>query len=211
MPGMEQVGTDDQHVTSGTEGVGPSKRGLTIAGALVALTAIVVAAAILLSLSEDGLVAGQPRGVLDEYVAALQANDAEAATALLGSDLVAGFTPFLVGTDTSSLLVSDCENAGGNRVRCTTDFGPNWFYSRIIDEEMITTFTVSIEDGEVDVIAWPAPVGLYEADAVFEEFVSGAHPDRYDEMYDANGGIKQGLESGAARTALAEDFLDASA
>lgn len=200
----KQIEATAKGAVSRTEDGPGLPRGLALAAALVIVTIAVVA--LLLSRPAASLIPGQPPGVLDEYVEALQANDAETAAALLSSDLVGGFTPWLVGTDTSSLEVSDCENVGTNRVRCATDFGPNWFYSRITDEELITTVTVTIDESELDVVAWPPPSGLYQADATFGVWVRETHPDLYDEMYD--GDIKYGFDSGAQRSQLADEYLE---
>lgn len=183
-----------------------SWRRFAIAGVLVA-AALIAVALVQRSEPEDGLIAGQPPGLLDQYVAALQANDVEAAMAVLVSDVVLDFTPWLVGTDTSTLEVSDCDIGADEVVRCVADLGSNWFYSRITGEEMVTSIIVRIEQDGLDLIDIPAPAGIYSADADFGAWVREAHPDRHDEMY-IGSTIKNGYDSGAARSELADEYIE---
>jgi hypothetical protein len=177
---------------------------------VLAVVAIVAAVALQLT-KEESLVAGQPPGALEDFVAALQANDTEAAIAVAAPGAEDGFVHWQVALDTSDLEFTDCQPVGDITVRCTTTFGPSYFYTRLAGEPLVTTFTASIRDGRfVPAPQWPPPEGLVAAERAFEAWVAESHPERYDEMfseYSLLAHIKFTEASGAARTELAEEYL----
>ena len=173
---------------------------------VVALAAIVVLQA---TQEEEALVAGQPPGALEEFVAALHNNDTEAALALVNQPNL-GFLPWLVALDTSDVEFTDCALIADGRVQCSTTFGPNHFYSRISDDPMDSTFTALIENGRLNGPQWPPPDELRPAERSFEQWVTETYPERYSEMFTEAGSVEHirfSAASGAARTELANEYL----
>lgn len=209
MAGTRQSRTEERSAAPSPRRTRRAWRWSAVTAGLVATAVIAGIALVGPGSSEEGLIAGEPPGVLDEYVAALQANDVEKAVGLVHEDLIPEFTAFLVGTDTSTLQVSDCETIdfGPGWVRCRADFGPNWYFSRIMGEELSGTLTIIVYDDGLDLSAFPPPAGVYQADAEFEEWVLKTYPERYDEMFDDIGGIKESYESGLARSELVDEYL----
>ncbi len=188
------------------------RRGPWIAAAAFGLLVViaVAAAAVLQLTEEEALVAGQPPGPLEEFVHALQANDVDATLAVVDAQDESSFIPWLIGLDTSDVAFTDCVLGERERVECTVNFGPSWFYSRITGEDLVTTFSARVGESEVNGPSMPPPAGMVDVDAEFEQWVLETYPERYDEMFSVSsieGHIRFSGPSGAARTELVEEYL----
>ncbi len=177
--------------------------------------------------SEEGLHAWQPPGLLDEFVSALQHNDAESSLALVNDSVTFhnhDFIRWLIGLDTSGVEFTDCvpnaletvytaDGALAGRlmdVTCSISMGPDWFYSRITGEVMEAEFSARVFAGTITIAKFDALSGVAEADREFEAWVEQVYPERYDEMFAANSELANILfddPSGAARTELAAEYL----
>ena len=182
-------------------------RGIWIGVAAAAL--VVVAGALLLFRSEEGLIAGEPPGPLDAYVTALRANDSQAALAALSEDVLPGFTPWLVGSDTSGIEVTECEirDAVRRLVVCQVDMGPAFFQTQI-GGGRDTTLLASLDDSTMELIDMPNPDS--NASRAFRDWVAEFHPDRYGELFDDSGidGTVWTEEAGRLQFEFLDEYLD---
>ena len=172
-----------------SEALTPRRRPSVPARAWLASAVVIVvigATALFINREEQGLIAGQPPGPLDAYVAALQANDAEAAVAVLSSDVLPGFTPWLVGSDTSGIGVTNCRvtDVEIGRVVCDVDMGPDFFYT-LIGGNRETELYANVGDTHIDLIDIPNP-DRNVAGVRFRRWVEEFHIDRYAEMFDSS-------------------------
>jgi hypothetical protein len=115
-----------------------------------------------------------------------------------------------VALDTSDTEFTDCTRGLADRVTCTVIAGPNWFYSRISDDPMVTTFSATVGAEQLSDPDWPQPPALEPAERAFEEWVQAYHPERYDQMFTEFTlvmHINFSGPSGGARTELADEYL----
>ncbi len=197
------VQTDERPTTT-------RKRGPWLAAAAFAVV-IIAAVAILVvqSRPEESVIAGEPPGVMDEFVAALHDNDAEAVLALVDAPNL-GFVPWIVALDTSDTEFTGCTRGPSDLVTCTVTAGPNWFYSRISDDPMVTTFSATVGTEQLSDPEWPPPPALAPAERAFEQWVEEYHPERYNQMFSFITELEHinfSGPSGAARTELADEYL----
>lgn len=148
--------------------------------------------------------------VTDDYAAAFEAGDYEAAVELIHEDSLPvwdGVTEWLMATGADDLRFENCEPVEftSNHV-CDVTFGENWIYNRASAEPIVSRMVYEEIDAQLRIVDWPAPDSLMALDAELRDWVEENHPERVDEMWTFTATIWN-REGGEARMDVAEEWL----
>lgn len=148
------------------------------------------------------------RAVMDEFTAALEAADTEAAKALVVDDALFGadFLGWLVAVDSTGITF-DCTYRP-DEVTCATALGPDSFLTQLVGPQALGQFRAAVEDGKLVDPQWPATPELLAAERAFRSWAEEAHPDQASLMFNNLGdGVVFSAEGGAARMAVLDEYL----
>ena len=151
----------------------------------------------------------QGQALMDDFVAALKAGDAEVARALIIDDGSVGpdYLGWLIALDTTGVEFFDCTYEPDS-VTCQTTMGPNHFFERIHGENVENTFTATLENGLIVNPSWPAQSADQTAEGAFRIWAQETHPELADVMFDTSFlRVVFTEESGKARAALVDEYL----
>lgn len=203
----------DEHLDTGVEDPGPWWTSPIAIGAAVVATIIV---AVVVIGSRGGDDAGSdPVATFQEYVTSIESGNIDA--------ILAG--PSLPNFDTIQLLewmtainadleFTSCwpltQDSEGTRVRCSVTYGPDFFYSRVMQHELTTEVTgVVTPDGEARLREWPVPAGLAEAADAFRRWIAYEHPQIEEELFDDQrpDGLRLSSQAGEHHVRYIDDYL----
>ncbi|NNC91921.1 MAG: hypothetical protein HKN80_05470 [Acidimicrobiia bacterium] len=180
---------------------------------LVAMLAIIVlaAAAVVTWLLVRGGGEDTATDVIQEYAAAMRADDMESVAGFDADTAMGGFVEWQIALQAEPTF-TDCTEIVGPRatsVTCVAAAGDEYFYTVIAGEQAITTVSGSVdEEGVLTGTSWPPPPRLQAIDADFRDWVKVTYPDLESRMWGGPVlGIKMTRESGELRMQLLDEYL----
>lgn len=89
-------------------------------------------------------------------------------------------------------VFTDCElgSTGSTytAVGCDVTMGEDYFYSQVLDENLLTIVRVQVDqEGVFAVLSWPDPPGLLSVDKDMRTWIQATHPELEDRMFDSTG------------------------
>lgn len=102
------------------------------------------------------------------------------------------------------------QTADGTRVQCSVTMGPDYFYSRVLGENLATEVSGFVEpDGRVRLAGWPLPDGVAQAADAFLEWIGYVHPQDEERLFDRNeeAGLRHSAEAGLLHMQHLGDYL----
>ena len=146
-------------------------------------------AAVLLGIGAWWAFSGDP---IDAYIDAIATGDVDGIYAALGEEPSSIWTwadlgEFLAATGADP-EVFDCKaTATEGIVTCNTRVGDPWLFNRAAGEEMPTTITYRVIDGELGIVDWPAPAELAGLEAQLQQWIEANHPESVPASWDYDG------------------------
>ena len=128
--------------------------------------------------------------VIQDYVAAMRADDMDSVAGFDTDTAMGGFVEWHIGMNIEPRLTDCSEIVGASStiVTCTISSGDNYFYSVIAGEEMTAVVSGSVdEEGVFTGTNWPPPTGLTSIDAEFKDWIKATHPEMESQMWGAPG------------------------
>lgn len=176
------------------------KTGLVVALAVVVLAAAGAGTWLLVRGGEK-----TPTDVIQDFAAAMRADDMESVEGFAGSDDV-GFIEWLIGMKAEPVLTDCVEN--NTYVSCDVTFGDEFFYSVVDGETKTSTLGGFVRDGVFEGDSWPPPAGLATTEASLRTFVQEVHPELEDQMFGNDyAGVRMDRTSGELRMQVLDEYL----
>jgi len=150
---------------------------------------IAVLVVVLLGIGAWWVFTGEP---IDDYIGAIRAGDVDGIYASLGEEPSEAWTwadlgEWLAATDAKPELYDCKATATEGIVTCNTRVGDQWLFNRAAGEEMPTTITYRVIDGELGIVDWPAPAGLAAVQTELHQWIRANHPDVVQVLWDYDG------------------------
>lgn len=203
----------DEHLDTGIEEPSPWWSSPVTIGAAVVIG--VVTAVIVIGIGGGEEPGPDPVATFEAYAAHIEDGDIDAL--LAGSSLPSFDTIRLLEWMAAVNAEPDftsCWSIGrqgeGDGVRCAVTFGEDFFYSRVMEQELVTEVSgVVTPDASAQLSDWPLPAGVARAAGEFREWIAYEHPEIEQEVFDDDrpAGLRLSSQAGEHHRTLLDGYL----